>query len=152
MSSIARTSTEFSDDRVEDEQFHVHNNSDSSSSSSSSSSVSSTSLVPSAGLTGLEDRPLVADARVEHSNNAGGRSVLETERDEHCPSTTGEREEQHYADDSQSSASTEDGDRDEDDDSTLVGDVGNGNRPERDTEHRRLSVVEVNYEVSFSMP
>jgi hypothetical protein len=145
MPYIARTSTEFSDDRVEDEQFHVHR----SDNFSSSSSVSSTSLVPSAVETRPEDRPLVADARFEHSNNSGGRSVLETGRDEHRPSTTGETEEQYYAEDSQSSTSTEDEDEEEDN-STLVEDVGVGNfQPGHDI---RLSVVEINYEVSLSMP
>jgi hypothetical protein len=145
MSSIARTSTEFSDDRVEDEQFHVHNSVD-----FDSSSVSSTSLVPSAGETRPEDRPIDTDARVEHSNNSVGQSVLELERDEHRPSTTGETEEQYNADDLQSSASTADEDEGANDDSTLVEDVGVGNfQPGHDV---RLSVVEINYEVSLSVP
>jgi hypothetical protein len=142
MPSIERTSTEFSYDRVEDEQFYVHHSDD------FDSSPSISSLVPSAGETGPGDRPLVADARVEHSNNSGGRSVLEPGRDEH-PSTTGEREEQYNTEDSQSSTSAED-DHDEEDNSTLVEDVGVGNfQPGHDV---RLSVVEVNYEVSLSMP
>jgi hypothetical protein len=145
MPSIARTSTEFSDDRVEDEQFHVHRSDD----FDDSPSVSSTSLLPSAGETGPEDRPLVTDVRLEHGNSSGRRSVPEPERDEHHPSTTGEREEQYYAEDSQSSTSTGDEDEEEDN-STLVEDVGVGNfQPGHDV---RLSVVEVNYEVSLSMP
>jgi hypothetical protein len=146
MPSNARTSTEFSDGCVEDEHSHIHNSND----FDDSPSISSTSLVPPAGETGPEDRSLVTDARVEHSDNSVGQSDLESESDEHRPSTTGETEEQYNADDSQSSASTADEDEGDNDDSTLVEDIGVGNfQPGNDV---RLSVVEVNYEVSLSMP
>jgi hypothetical protein len=143
MPSIARTSTEFSDDRVEDEQFHDHRSDDFDNSSSSSSN----SLAEDARGTGPGIRSLDTD---EHSDSRGPR-VPETERNEHRPSTTGEREEQFYEDDSQISESIEESDNGSDDGATLIGDVGNGNHPRRYAEHRRLSVVEVTY-VSLSMP
>jgi hypothetical protein len=144
MPSIARNSTEFSDDRVEDEQFHIHG----SDGFDNSPSSPSNSLASSARETGPGIRSLGAD---EHSDSRGPQ-LPETERNEHRPSTTGEREERYYEDDSQSSESIEGSNNGSDDGATLIGEVGNGNHPGRYAEHHRVSVVEVSFEVSLSMP
>jgi hypothetical protein len=155
MLSIARASTDFFDNHVDDDRIHIFNTDDDDFNSVPSASTIHTTSLPCVGVTATENKAecLGTGVLVESSRDLGGRSEQGPRRVEDRPSTTDEREEPFNTIGPQSLTGDEGPAQGADDDETIVEDVNDSNRPQVAAEHPRLPVVECmfNYEVSLNM-
>jgi hypothetical protein len=149
MPSIVRNLTHVLDNHVEDDRILIFNIDGEDSDGVPTAPTAPIAFPTCAGEGTIQDEAgaFHEGVSVERSRNPDGRREQEAKRDEDRPPTMGERQEPSIIVGSQTSASVEDSAQGSDNCVTLVDD---GNQPERDAEHRRLSIVDVSYEVGLS--